>query len=188
MALCRYILFNTTSLQKVKEITTSFIAYDIHIKQITINLKSLSHTEIIELIINSEKENSGHRNKCIGIITENTQLIRKNIGDYIHLEEVQHYSKLDYYHIIDDAVIVNDFTSITYGFIDLTKLRKDKRIYGWDDIFVVFNSFMSYLEALESGQKISSRDINVSKFIEKYIHYKNRKDLVYKSTTFHSNN
>lgn len=69
-----------------------------------------------------------------------------------------------------------EFTHSTAGKIDLSRRRLigtiDPSVFGWDDIFVVDASGMSYQELNEAGIKHSARDMVISAFIKQRIHYK----------------
>ena len=176
MSLKKIIFFNTTSFEKIGEVQNDLTPYEITVYKLDLVMNDEIMTKILSQDI--------PREKIIGIMTEQTELKRKREGEFIHLEKVEHYSRLDFYSMCDGKINKDTFETTTSGFIDLSISQPEKRKYGWDDIFVIFSSMISYLEAQEQGEKISSRNINMSKLIEKKLHYKKRRDLTHNPQHF----
>ncbi|CAF1163146.1 unnamed protein product [Adineta ricciae] len=69
-----------------------------------------------------------------------------------------------------------NFSHSISGRIDLSRRHLsvgiDPAVFGWDDIFVVDASGMSYQKLMEAGIKHSARDMVISAFIKQRIHYK----------------
>ena len=71
--------------------------------------------------------------------------------------------------------IKTEFLHSTVGRIDLQRRKtfdNDPTIFGWDDIFVVEGSGMTYQQLKELGIKHSSRDMVISAFLKQRVHYK----------------
>ncbi|UJR32417.1 hypothetical protein I4U23_019879 [Adineta vaga] len=72
--------------------------------------------------------------------------------------------------------IRTEFKHSVMGKIDLSRRHLpvgiDSSVFGWDDIFIVDASGMSYQELNEAGIKHSARDMVISAFIKQRIHYK----------------
>ncbi|CAB9514764.1 adenylate kinase [Seminavis robusta] len=62
------------------------------------------------------------------------------------------------------------------GFIDLSKRGNKEQVFGFDDIFVLKATSLSYHEKKLAGFKCSPRDSNLSAFVADHVHYKNRKE------------
>jgi adenylate kinase len=194
MSLKRSILFYTSSIEKINDIINDFKHYDITVIQIVPQITDILQNPENLTIENYNEITSQHmthqRHKILGIIIEQTKLLRKNYDFnesseiFTNLEEVKHYSQIKFITTEFNKIKIDIFETYTDGFIDLSHSNPERKKYGWDDIFIVKKSLQSYLEALDKGQKISSRNINISKLIEKYIYYKSRKDLVYNAQNF----
>ncbi len=81
------------------------------------------------------------------------------------------------------AISCQEYTHRTRGFIDLTRRRPAKEgVFGWDDIFIVSDLNKSYHELLLENRKVSSRDMNLSKYIEDSVHYREPVNLQFGTT------
>jgi inosine/xanthosine triphosphate pyrophosphatase family protein len=82
-----------------------------------------------------------------------------------------------------EGIVQHDFyTNKIEGFVDLYKKQNKLDVFGWDDIFVVKNTNMSYYEKKKKGFKISPRDNNISDFIHNHINYKNKRTFKFTNT------
>jgi len=67
------------------------------------------------------------------------------------------------------------YRSFVEGYIDLSRRSTPDGVVGWDDIFVLAVTGMTYQEMKERGLKISPRDINVNQYIIEQLYYASRK-------------
>jgi inosine/xanthosine triphosphate pyrophosphatase family protein len=114
-----------------------------------------------------------HNSKCYFYTTYKNYLNIKNNNNY------KIYNIIDVDNLENIKIKEELYETVTDGLIDITKLQIDIKKFGWDDIFVVSESMKSYLELLNDGQKVSSRNINISNLIENHIYYKKKRDLTY---------
>jgi adenylate kinase len=173
-SLVRVIGLLSTSKHKVSELTTWFSQYGIEVKQ----LDPLS--DYITYL-----KSSTTKFKVMCILKEQTFLYKRGgnaLANQTHLELVTHHSILKVYtwDSKGNEIVTDVFTELTDGYIDLTLRVEDSAKYDWDDVFVVDNlCHKSYRQLEKENIKISSRDKNVSKVIEKYVHYKKPIDLAH---------
>lgn len=102
--------------------------------------------------------------------------------DYYTNEPVHNYEDcrrvrvVSHMSVMDDGTQSSFYTNSVEGFIDLSKKQDESiDVFGWDDIFVVKNTNMTYYEMRELGFKVSPRDNNVSEFLREYVYYSSRK-------------
>lgn len=86
-----------------------------------------------------------------------------------------------------------DFEDTIFGFNDPSLKRPEGDAFGWDDTFVNMSTGRTLFAGSGSGAaaghggntKISSRDAVVSRYISKYVHYKQRVDLAHAADLTH---
>ena len=73
-----------------------------------------------------------------------------------------------------NELVRTEFTHSTTGRINLLRRRHgiDSTVFGWDDIFIVEATGMSYQQLKELGIKYSARDMVISAFLKERIYYK----------------
>jgi len=97
------------------------------------------------------------------------------LSSFEHGVRAINQSKLNSFSIDNQTnqLIQSEFTHSIIGRIDLSKrIFNDQSIFDWDDIFVVEANGMSYHQLKQMGIKNSSRDMVISDFIKRKIHYK----------------
>lgn len=165
----------TTSNHKVTEIRASFSLYGIDVIQVTVDSNFLHSS-------------TNKKHIHLGIIKEQTSLVKRGTlipATKSQLEAVDHISELTFYRLNSEGKEEeHKFVEKTEGYIDLTRYSGGTKIYDWDDIFVVKKCNRTYVELAQRRQKISSRDMNVSKVIQNFIHYKKLKDCIHVPQNF----
>jgi inosine/xanthosine triphosphate pyrophosphatase family protein len=152
---------------KYEEIKTIFNEYNIKVEKIEpeISLKDIDDSNFII------KESSGlydyYTNKLVDHTSKDIDCLRTYISSVL----IVWYEKEDYAYI-----------NKTEGYLDLSKKSKSDDVFGWDDIFVVKNTSMSYYEKKKKNFKISPRDNNISDFIHEHVYYKNRRNFKFTKT------
>ena len=169
----------TTSDHKVKELEASFGLYGIRVKK----LNPLASPDDPNHWDNYVRYSDREKNFFVkGIIFEQTYLKKHGSNkdaEVKQLELVDHISELNLqYEKKDKTLETIKFIEKTKGYIDLTKRSEDiENKYDWDDIFVVESCHKTYFELQKLGQKVSSRDKNISKIITQFIHYDKLENL-----------
>lgn len=179
----RYIYVLTTHHRKYEEIVSIFDQYGIEVLWCT----SALPIEYVYLLLGMENEQS----KPLVAIQEKTYLLRYNAKHtdnkdlYVSIELIPgkfmkciNYSTVTAHELNSNKEPIKTiYEHKTPGYIDYSKrsiLCGD--IFGWDDIFVVENSNLTYEELKKKNLKISSRNMNISKWIEDKIYYTNKVD------------
>jgi hypothetical protein len=85
----------------------------------------------------------------------------------------------------EPKVVTNFYTNEVEGYIDLSKRVSSSTnsagasggatVFGFDDIFVLKATNLSYHEKKLAGCKCSPRDANLSEYLVRHVHYKRRK-------------
>lgn len=171
LALVRVFGINTTSDHKLEEFKEGLIKYDIKVVKIS------------DGDIESFLKSSTLKYKVMGVIREQTYLFKrgtKENAEKTNLELVEHLSVLTLkYYNNEEKFVEKIFECTTLGYIDLSKKKQTERKYDWDDIFVIDNCHLSYLELSDCAIKISSRDQNLSEVIKLLVYYKKSIDLAH---------
>lgn len=104
---------------------------------------------------------------------------KKELTEIIDKIKCINYSKLVCYEYnkITKDICEKIYEHNTKGYIDLDKKKSDNDVFGWDSIFVLEKINKSYDELKKIGIKVSSRNMNISKWINDKIHYKKLVDL-----------
>lgn len=173
----RYIWLLGTNINKYNEFVNIFDQYGIEVLHLTRLISEKYYSYFFQPY---------GKNKLLGIFNERTSLIRpycmntQNQNMYININ-INHDVKCVNLSLMtvfeldktSKEIKINKFEHKILGIIDITKknnFRSD--IFGWDDIFIVKENGYSFQELRDIGLKISSRNVNVSKWIEYKIKYK----------------
>jgi adenylate kinase family enzyme len=192
----RFIFLKTTNKYKFNEFVLELNKYGIETLLLNYNIKLSSYDSIYNICINLYPNT---RAKLLGIFEEETSLLRyfcKNIEDEtkyvsINVNDIEktnsfnvikaiNYSKLKVYikNKQSDSIDCLSYANKIAGHIDYSKKSKyDNKIFGWDDIFVMENNGYTFNELKKFGLKLSSRNMNISKWFKSFIHYKKLTDL-----------
>ncbi len=172
--LVRVIGVLTTSDYKIKEIRNWFQLYGIEVVKLDPTSDYLNYLR-----------SSTVKFKVMAVIREQTYLYHRQtqtLALQTQLELVDHVSKMKVYtwNSTENDISLTEFIDSTLGYIDLTRRNSTQSQYDWDDIFVVDNyCHQTYVDLATLNLKISSRDKNISKVIEKHVHYKKHTDLIH---------
>jgi len=181
----RYVYILTVDIHKYNEIVKIFDQYGIEVllcsPKITIN--------DIQILLSLKDQTSDP----IAILQEKTALLsysskdHNNQEDYVYIDvntikektKCINYSELVVYSLGTDSKIVKKtYETKTKGLIDMSKKSIFcNDIYGWDDVFIIENCNLTYEELKSRNLKYSSRNMNISKWIEERIYYENKIDL-----------
>lgn len=171
MALVRVFGINTTSDRKVEEFKEGLLKYGIGVVKV-------ANANVTTLLASSTP-----KYKVMGVIKEQTFLYKRGtqiFADKTNLELVEHLSVLSLKYYKDtNNLIEKIFEHRTIGYIDLSKKKDTDKKYDWDDIFVIDNCHLSYLELSQCSIKISSRDQNLSEVLKLLVYYKQSIDLAH---------
>lgn len=121
----------------------------------------------------------------MGVLEEQTALFSLTRQVNLHgtpddFDAVTHISTLTYRTLRDGALRTFSYEDRTDGTIDLSRdiVPRPEDCYHWDAVFVVDRCGLSLYEIRQrTGQKISSRDLNIARFIREHVHYKKPRDL-----------
>lgn len=112
------------------------------------------------------------------IMREETELRRKECGEFKNLESVIHCSVLKVEQHINNTIKSSEYKSEVKGFIDLTKRKiENENVYNWDDIFTVSETLNTYQELKDSNDKFSARKIVIYDFLKDLFLLKKKVDL-----------
>ncbi|KAK3282199.1 hypothetical protein CYMTET_7851 [Cymbomonas tetramitiformis] len=76
----------------------------------------------------------------------------------------------------EPALMHSKWESSVEGYIDLSRRAVSlEGVFGWDDIFVVRNTSLSFQEMRRLGHKVSPRDNNFNQYVIQHLHYQQRK-------------
>lgn len=170
----RIIFVRTTNKQKFNEFKQEFDKYGIEVIILTPKLSVEKFSVLFGL---------QHKFlKIMAIFEEETLLLKhcyNNIEDYKkvnikHKNKAVNYSKLKVYTFNNFIEYENKIS----GYIDMTKKTKYQNdIFGWDDIFVMENNGFTFNELKKINMKLSSRNMNISKWMKDNIYYNKLIDL-----------
>lgn len=133
--------------------------------------------------------------RLMGIFCEQTSLLKYYCGK---IENPELYSKV---HVKDKVKAINysvldvyiwdkktnqiqklQYTHKTPGYIDFNKKSNfSSDVFGWDDIFVMESNGYTFEELKNYGLKLSSRNMNISKWFISWLQYKKLVDLNFNS-------
>jgi hypothetical protein len=186
-ALDRAVCFVTSCDQKIPEFKRHLDRYGV------VTLQETDCTLSIEQIVSKHKS----MYNVISVISETSILVKRDtdvVSTLKNLELVDHLSILTVFHVIGgvpvkDGIVVKNgivtktesktvYTYRTPGYIDRTKDHIQSK-FGWDNIFHLGKSHMSYLELDKFNIKISSRDMTFCKYIKDRLYYKEGINLVH---------
>eukprot|EP01080_Neovahlkampfia_damariscottae_P005368 gene5368-9176_t len=120
--------------------------------------------------------------KCISILKDDTYLFKAGTtekADVDHLELVDNVTHLNVRFLNKSGELVKtSYEHTTRGYIDILKKKPyPLGVFGFDDVFTVLHTGNTYLEMDKLGQKISARDMVLSKYIKDRFYYKKKLDL-----------
>jgi hypothetical protein len=180
----RYVVIITGDDFKCAEILAHFQRYGIKLIQHKDNKMSF------EAVYNHFTSTvSNPKFKLLAVFQESTLLLTRNTlkrASIKHMELVTHRSTLMGLITIDGQPMHYHDVCDTNGYIDMNR-RVDTiqlGIFGWDDIFVVNTYHQSYHQLALLGLKLSSRNVVISRYIEKHIHYANWIQMKYHKVKF----
>jgi hypothetical protein len=145
----KYVVFMTSSLEKLEEVRPHFSKY---------NIECLSEFISTCLPIAVLKEYSELNKHPDGTATMKSDLIVEQI------EEKEGTPEL---------VTKRVYTSKAHGFMinDDHENELDPKPWGWDAKFIPDGLMISYYKLKKQGLKISPRDMNIGQFLQDFIHY-----------------
>lgn len=161
----------TKNAQKIPEFKKNFSLYGVDVVQKNPNT---SKEALIELLKTPN---------AICAIKDTTSLLQSGTdkrANVEHLELVENVTQLHVYNLDETGNDIKEkqYEHTTQGFLDMSKRVPGLlKTFGWDDIFVVKHTGLTYLELSKKGSKISSRDMAISGYIRDRFYYKNKKDL-----------
>jgi inosine/xanthosine triphosphate pyrophosphatase family protein len=164
----RYILFNTTNINKLKEITIQFARYGIEVVS-TLTISPL-------IIYQSVPYDKFH----FATISEQTILVKDADNTVIdinminslenNLLPVVHKSTINYIVFTNNKCKLGSIKQKVKGHLDFTKKSLNTDVFGFDDVFVVTRLFSTYYELKKDNIKICARDHCIAKFIKKFLY------------------
>ena len=168
------IMSGTNTIVIASECTNKFVEFQLQFKRYGIQL--VHHLQSGDSLADIYKQYSGIYN-VTAVFKEKTYLYRRGTNKMSrrrHLELVTHESR--FAGLLKEAngsLTPYEDVCRMDGYIDKSKQQKNATdVFGWDDVFVVLPFHSTYYELSKLGIKISSRDLVVSNYIKKHIHYK----------------
>lgn len=144
--------------------------------------------QAVQLQVGSSEKKAIEELGLMGVLSEQTILFSLSTQEEVRgfpedFDSVNHISELVYCILKDGAIQQKMYHSETQGTIDHSRnidpLPED--CYHWDAVFVVDRCGLSLYEIKKkTGQKISSRDLNIAQFLRENLHYKKSRDLYYR--------
>jgi adenylate kinase len=164
----RVVLVLTTNERKLPEYRTHLDRYDVEVHRVD---PCDDPTWLAELLACSTETV-----RILALIREESDLYKHRTTErssFRHLERVENVATLRVHRSADGALETTTYRHSTEGYIDTTRKRAgESTVFGWDDIFVVKNTGLTYHELRERGLKVSSRDMVVSEFLYQHIYYR----------------
>ena len=120
--------------------------------------------------------------KVTHVLRETSDLFNNHTNDFSdkdsHLESVYNLAELTVYSRSKTGnPVIERLSQRIDGYLDLTRKINDGTVFGWDDIFIVRSTQLSYHDMRNLGIKTSARDLVLSDFFKKHVFYKHRIDL-----------
>lgn len=188
----RFIFLVTTNDHKFQEFVHTFAVYGIEVLWLPPELSPEYYVHFFRLL---QPPAIKKLLSLVGIFKETTQLVRyhalrtEDPSLYVPVEiedgiKVVHLSELTIfeYDKIGDTIQRRSFLQKTPGYLDFRRRAhlNASSVFGWDDIFVVETNRFTFHELKQLGLKISSRDMNLSAWIQDKIYYKGLTDLKFR--------
>ena len=203
----RFIILKTLNKHKFNEFINDLNKYGIETLVVCHSFEAKWYKMLYDacIEINSELSNSQINSqieyRLLGIFEEKTSLLRyycKDTDDETKYTTIQlkhyytnntnnkkiikaiNYSILNVYILNKTLKCVEclSYKHKTPGYIDFErKTNFNTDVFGWDDIFVMENNGYTFNELKKLGLKLSSRNMNISKWFKSFIHYKKLTDL-----------
>lgn len=120
--------------------------------------------------------------KVTHVLRETSDVYNSHTNDFsdkdIHLESVYNLAELTVYSRSKTGKpIIERISHRIDGYVDLTRKSTCNTVFGWDDVFIVRSTQLSYHDMRGLGIKTSARDLVLSDFIRNHVFYKHRIDL-----------
>lgn len=177
----QYVLLATSAAVKVREYKALLDKYGIEVAQ--------APSEVWDGDVAAEAQAKAFADpKCIAVLRDQAHLLAGSEGeteaDLTQLTVARSRVRLCGRTARGEAF---EFTDTILGFNDPSLKRREGDAFGWDDTFVNLRTGRTLFDGSGSvdGVKISSRDAVVSRYISKYVHYKQRVDLAHAADLTH---
>ncbi|WP_103071796.1 Maf family protein [Aquimarina sediminis] len=163
---------------KLKEYQEFFHNYNITVKKIADFTPFKDAKELLERYYDILK-----KPQVFTVVFDETHLFSKkdntriyNVNKDNDLELV--YTKTILYYL--EGENISSISSTTYdGVIDYAARKKETNVFGWDDIFILKSTGLSYQELKDRKMKNHCRQEVLSNFVENYLYYRENIDLNY---------
>jgi len=171
----RYVVLATTAAPKVKEYSALLEKYGIEVAQGDPSVWT-----------DSEGQAAAFADpKCIAVLRDQAQLLAGGSGD-VPASQTELGIARSVVSLRGKPRSGDEFhyEETLLGFVDPARRRLESAgAFGWDDVFVNLSTGRTLFD--NEGGKKSSRDAVVSRFIEKFVHYKQRVDLQHAADLTH---
>lgn len=172
----RVVILLSKNQKKLPEFERNFSLYGIEVFRVSVPLNYSAIRSLLTIQIAGVK--------IVSVIKESSNLFSPHTGHLVDLEDLNlahNISSMDVYSLDEYSALCHQhYTHTTKGYIDRKKAQYNNTdVFDWDDVFVVSALNKTYFELKESITKISSRDMNISKYIKDRIYYRKPVNLTF---------
>lgn len=186
------VLLATRNPHKLKEFARSLEMYGIAVEAVPPLAHHVRLDEVVEVRdepevgpVPEEDEEALHalfdsRAGVRAVMVESTRLLRHGTeaeAALTHLQAVDQVSRLLVFERRKGVLRRLVWVQRSVGTIDLSRRSDSDEVFGWDDVFVPAGLRETAFELKQRGDKLSSRDLAVSRYLMARRHYKRAKSL-----------